>query len=321
MRVLVTGATGFVGGHLIEHLADSGDVVVGLSRRGAWAPGLEHLGRLARLERHELGPGSRDELVGLLERKRPEVVYHLAAQANPRASEGDPLGTWEANVLGTFALLDALRRSAVGAVVVLVGSGVSYGNPAPEDLPVRESCPLRPNNPYAASKAAADLMGLQHHLQYSLDVRVARPFNHAGPRQEPRYVLASLVRQVAEVEVGRREAVEHGDLSIVRDFTDVRDIVRAYRLIAERGEPGAVYNVGTGRDQSLAEAFRILRGLARCEVPARADASRMRAVDQPRLLADASRLHEATGWTPRYRLEETLTDMLEEARGEVARGA
>ncbi len=198
--------------------------------------------------------------------------------------------------------------------VVLVGSGVCYGNPAPEHLPVTESCPLRPNNPYAASKAAADLLGLQHFLGHGTDVVIARPFNHAGPRQSDDYVLSSLARQVAEVEVGSRPAVEHGNLEVVRDFTDVRDIVHAYRLLALEGRPGEVYNIGTGRDVPLTAMLETLCSLARVPVASRVDPARFRPVDQPRLLADASKLRAATGWEPRFSIEQTLSDMLDSWR-------
>src|SRR5262249_11797628 len=157
----------------------------------------------------------------------------LAAQANPQKSLVDPRGTWELNLGATLNLLMAVRASGQAPRVILVGSGVSYGNPAPEHLPVAESCPLRPPNPYAASKAAADLLGTQHPLAHGLAAVIVRPFNHAGPRQSPSYVLSALARQVAEVEAGAKPRVEVGNLDVVRDFTDVRDVVRAYRLLAE----------------------------------------------------------------------------------------
>lgn len=320
MRALVTGISGFVGGHLAEHLIDSGDQVVGLSASGRWSGGSAHLADFIRLETFDLTADSVESLSRLIARKRPEAIYHLAAQANPSASLGDPRGTWDLNLGGTMTLLDAVRASGLDPLprVVLVGSGVSYGNPSPEDLPVTERCPLRPNNPYAASKAAADLLGIQHALSYGTPVVVARPFNHAGPRQEDRYVLGSFARQVAEVERGTRPRIEVGNLDVVRDFTDVRDIVRAYRLLAEHGDPGEVYNIGTGRDESLASMLEALRGLARSPVEVVVDPARVRPVDQPLLLADASKLRSRTGWEPRYGTEQTLSDMLDFWRSHLA---
>ena len=182
MRVLVTGVSGFVGGHLAEHLIAAGDIVVGLSASGRW-PEARRTARSVRLERCDLADGDQDELTDLLRRKQPEAIYHLAAQSNPQASLADPRGTWAVNLGGALNLLEAVRASGLRPRIVLVGTGVSYGNPAPEHLPVTEDCPLRPNNPYAASKAAADLLGIQHHLTHGADVVIVRPFNHAGPRQ------------------------------------------------------------------------------------------------------------------------------------------
>ena len=183
--------------------------------------------------------------------------------------------------------------------------------PAPEFIPVREDCPLRPNNPYAASKAAVDLLGIQHHLAYGTDVVMVRPFNHAGPRQSSRYVLAALALQVAEVESGRRDCLEVGNLDVVRDFTDVRDVVRAYRLLAQEGQPGEIYNLGSGQGTKIADALEHLRSLAKMPIPVRVDAGRVRPVDLPFLVADASKLRAAVGWEPRFTIEQTLADMLD----------
>ncbi len=235
-----------------------------------------------------------------MRRKQPEVIYHLAAQSNPQGSLTDPRGTWTLNLVGSLNLLEAVKSSGQKPRVILVGSGVSYGNPAPEFIPVREDCPLRPNNPYAASKAAVDLLGIQHHLAYGTDVVMVRPFNHAGPRQSSRYVLAALALQVAEVESGRRDCLEVGNLDVVRDFTDVRDVVRAYRLLAQGGTPGEIYNLGSGQGTKIADALEHLRSLANGPIPVRVDAARVRAVDLPFLVADASKLRDAVGWEPSY---------------------
>ena len=313
MKALVTGITGFVGGHLGEHLLEQGDAVVGLSTSGQWSAFSAHLADSVRLESFDLLQDSVDSLSRLITRKRPEVVYHLAAQANPSASLGDPRGTWDLNLGGTMTLLEAVRGSGLDPIprVVIVGTGVSYGNPSPEDLPVTERCPMRPNNPYAASKAAADLLGIQQFLSHGTPVVIARPFNHAGPRQDDRYVLSSFARQVAEVERGLRDRIEVGNLNVVRDFTDVRDIVLAYRLLAQSGRPGEVYNIGTGRHEPLDALLDTLRRLARCPVEVVVDPSRVRPVDQPLLLADSSKLRADTGWAPRYSTEQTLADMLD----------
>ena len=321
MRALVTGITGFVGGHLVEHLLESGDTVAGLSTSGRWPGNLGHLADRVAVEACDLATITTADLADRIKTHQPDAIFHLAAQANPQASLADPRGTWALNLGGTLTLLEAVRASGLKPRVVLVGSGVCYGNPAPEFLPVSESCPLRPNNPYSASKGAADLLGVQHFLAHGTDVVMARPFNHAGPRQAPAYVLGGLARQVAEVEAGRQERVEVGNLEIVRDFLDARDVVRAYRLLAvgDAGKvAGEVFNVGRGEGTKLADALEILRGLARCPVTVHIDPARVRPVDQPLLVADPTKLKTATGWEPRHSIAMTLADMLEEARGAVA---
>ena len=318
MRALVTGISGFVGGHLAEHLVAEGDLVVGLSASGRWPADLAHLERTVRIEPFDLVEQSEAQLADLVRRKQPDVIYHLAAQSNPQGSMTDPRGTWALNLGGSLNLLEAVKSSGQKPRVILVGSGVCYGNPAPEFIPVNEDCPLRPNNPYAASKAAVDLLGIQHRLADGTDVIMVRPFNHAGPRQSPRYVLAGLALHVAEVEKGRRECLEVGNLDVIRDFIDVRDVVHAYRLVAQHGQPGEIYNLGSGQGTKIGNALEYLRSRATTDIPVRVAAARVRPVDQPYLVADASKLRTAVGWKPRYTIEQTLTDMLEFCRTVVA---
>ncbi len=322
MRVLVTGVSGFVGGHLAEHLVARGDVVAGLSASGKWPEALAHLNRDVRNDRIDLADVAESDLADLIAKKQPEAIYHLAAQANPQASVSDPRGTWALNLGGTLNLLEAVKISGRKPRVVIVGSGVCYGNPALQHMPVNEDCPLRPNNPYSASKAAADLLGVQHFLTHGTDVVIARPFNHAGPRQSSSYVLSALARQVAEVEAGIKPRVEVGNLDIVRDFTDVRDVVRGYRLLAEKGLPGEIYNLGTGRGTKLSDALETLAGLALAgrKVEVFVDPARVRSVDQPLLVADPAKLKAATGWEPQLSIEQTLADMLDYWRVMIARG-
>lgn len=317
MRALVTGVTGFVGGHLAEYLLAQGDIVTGLCSSGRWPLALQSLARDIRLERCDLADGGTDELGESIARKLPEVIYHLAAQSNPQQSVADPRGTWALNLGGTLNLLEAVRQAKSKARVIIVSSGVCYGSPAAQYLPVTESCPLRPNNPYSASKGAADLMGVQYVLGYALDVMIARPFNHAGPRQSDNYALSSFARQVAEVEAGLRPRIEVGNLEVTRDFTDVRDIVAAYRLMATHGTSGEIYNIGTGRDISLRRMLEMLKAMSSAAVEIHVDPERVRPVDQPLLLADASKLRAATGWEPRFSIEATLKDMLDDWRAHI----
>ncbi len=314
MRALVTGISGFVGGHLAEHLVAEGDLVVGLSASGRWPAELAHLAQKARIERFDLVGETESTLSELLRRKQPEVIYHLAAQSNPQASVGDPRATWTLNLWGSFNLLEAVKLSGLKPRVILVSSGVCYGNPPLDLIPVREDCPLRPNNPYAASKAAVDVMAIQHHLAHGTDAIVVRPFNHAGPRQTPSYVLAALVFQIAQVESGRAGRLEVGNLDVIRDFTDVRDVVRAYRLLASGGQSGEVYNLGSGTGTKIADALEYLRTLANVPIPVHIDPARVRPVDQPMLVADPSKLRAAVGWETRFTIQQTLADMLESCR-------
>jgi len=281
---------------------------------------LAHLNRSVRIESCDLTDVDESYLTELLKRKRPEVIYHLAAQSNPHGSLADPRGTWALNLGGTLNLLEGVKAAALATKprVILVSSGVCYGNPASKHLPVKEDCPLRPNNPYAASKAAADLLGIQHHLAHGTDVVMVRPFNHAGPRQSPTYVLAALAYQVAEVESGRKAYVEVGNLEVIRDFTDVRDVVRGYRLLAQHGKPGEIYNLGSGQGTKLIDALSHLINLSQRPVEVRIDPARMRPVDQPLLIADASKLRTATHWEPVYSMEQTLLDMLDNCRSELS---
>jgi GDP-4-dehydro-6-deoxy-D-mannose reductase len=318
MRALVTGISGFVGGHLAEHLVTEGDVVVGLSASGRWPAELAELGKTVRIEQFDLVEQTEADLADFIRRKQPEVIYHLAAQSNPQGSVADPRGTWTLNLGGSLNLLEAVKASGQKPRVVLVGSGVCYGNPAPEFIPVSENCPLRPNNPYAVSKAAVDLLGIEQYLAHGMDVVIVRPFNHAGPRQLPRYVLAGFAFQVAEVEYGRRSYLEVGNLEIIRDFTDVRDVVRAYRLLGQSGQPGEIYNLGSGRGTKLADALEYLCSRSTTTVQVQVDAMRVRSVDQPLLVANASKLRAAVGWEPRYSIEQTLADMLDFSRCSLA---
>jgi GDP-4-dehydro-6-deoxy-D-mannose reductase len=268
------------------------------------------LDRDVRFERFDLAEGDEDELADLIRRKQPEAIYHLAAQSNPQASTKDPRGTWVVNLGGTLNLLEAAKASGIKPRILVVGSGVCYGNPPREFAAgVSEACPLRPNNPYSSSKAAADLLAVQHHLSDGTDVVIARPFNHAGPRQSSTYVLSALARQVAEFDAGRRERVEVGNLEVTRDFTDVRDVVRGYRMLIEKGIAGEIYNLGSGRGVLLRSAVEMLGRFASRPAEIHVDPARVRPVDQPLLVADASKLRAAVGWEPLITIEQTLEDM------------
>lgn len=298
MRALVTGASGFVGHHLIEHLRASGDDVVGVDR--AEGPDLLDADAVRRT-------------VG---RVAPEAVYHLGGWSDVGGSWDAPVATFRANAEGTLNLLQACRET--GARVLVVSSADIYGKVTEADLPLGEDAPVRPVSPYAASKSAADQLALQAWLGYGIETLRVRAFNHLGPGQTTRFVAPALAARIARCEVEDREVVTVGNLTPRRDFTDVRDVVRAYRLLIEHGVPGEAYNVATGVDIAIAELAEQLASLATRPVRIEVDSKLQRPVDVPVLRGDATRLREATGWVPEIPIATTLADVLDEQRKAIA---
>lgn len=288
MRALVTGATGFVGHHLVAHLAAAGDEV-SISEAEITEP---------------------DALEADFEGICPDAVYHLAAQADVQASFTDPAATLRVNVEGTFNVLAAARRAGAGRVVVVSSADV-YGRVEPESLPVDESCAMLPVTPYGASKAAAEMVCLQAGLGRGLDVIRARAFNHLGPGQSDRFVAAALASRVAANERNGSEVVRVGNLEAKRDFTDVRDVVRAYRLLATNGEAGEAYNVCSGAARAISELAEALISRARHPMRLEADGELLRPVDVAEVCGDPSKLRDASGWRPEVPLEQTLDDLLD----------
>ncbi len=251
-----------------------------------------------------------DELCEAVAAARPEAIYHLAAITNVGESWDAPRHTFEVNAVGTLNLLEAARRLPSPPVVLLVCSAEVYGRVGPEDLPLTEESPLRPVSPYAASKVAAEFLGLQAFLAHGLPVIRVRAFNHIGPGQAPTFVVSSLAGQIAKTPGG---VVKVGNLEPRRDFTDVRDVVRAYRLLVERGTPGDVYNVCSGRAVAISDVAERLLALAGRDLRLEVDPARVRAVEVPVLLGDPAKLIAATGWTIEYSLDRTLADALSSA--------
>jgi GDP-4-dehydro-6-deoxy-D-mannose reductase len=300
VRALVTGASGFIGRHLVAHLRQVGDEVIASDRTG---PGGADL-------------ADADQARRLVAGARPDVVYHLAGYSDVGGSWGDPEGAFRANATATLCLLLAAREADVGRVLVASSADV-YGDVAGGTLPVAEECPLRPLSPYAASKVAAEYLALQAHLGGHLATVRIRLFNQLGPGQSDRFVVPALARQIAEAERSGDVVIEVGNLSPRRDFTDVRDSVKALRLLAERGTPGEVYNICSGTDRSVQEVAESLLALARGPLALKVDPSRVRPVDLPVLVGDVTRLRAATGWEPTVPLARTLADVLQEWRARV----
>ncbi|MDY7102859.1 MAG: GDP-mannose 4,6-dehydratase [Actinomycetota bacterium] len=296
MRALVTGASGFVGLHLVGHLEAAGDRVTAGDRR-AGGPDL-------------LDPTALRDWVGA---NHPDVVYHLAAFSSVAESWDDPAATFRTNAEGTLNLLLACRDAGVGRVVC-IGSADVYGKVAPDELPVDETTPMRPHSPYAASKAAAEQAAVWAGYGLGLDVIRVRAFNHLGPGQSPRFVAAALAHRVAHNELTDGSVVTVGNLDARRDFTDVRDVVRAYRLLAEAGTAGEVYNVASGVDRAVRDLAEHYLARANRPMSLEIDPELFRPVDVPVVRGDASKLRAATGWVPEVPFDQTLDDLLDDAR-------
>ncbi|HOC41389.1 MAG TPA: GDP-mannose 4,6-dehydratase [Thermoanaerobaculales bacterium] len=311
MRALITGVTGFVGPYLAAELVgEPGAELFGMAldasaakANGALPAGLETL------EGDITDDGS---IRTVLEAARPQVVFHLAGASSGAAAWHRPAECLEVNALGTLRLLEGVRRLGLDATTVVASSGEVYGSADDEAHPLTEESPLRPLSPYAASKASQDLVAAQYPRAYGMRVIRLRLFNHTGPRHPEQFVASSFARQIARIERGLQEPVIRvGNLDARRDFVDVRDVARAYRLAARRDLRGEVFNVCSGRAVSIRQVLDLLRGLARCEVTVRTDPERMRPADIPLLIGDPRRFREATGWAPTIPIERTLADLLE----------
>jgi GDP-4-dehydro-6-deoxy-D-mannose reductase len=244
----------------------------------------------------------------------PHAIYHLAALSHVGESWDDPGEVVRVNVLGTCNVLSAARRAAPNATVLVVSSAEVYGVVEPRELPLKESAEIRPGSPYAASKAAAELLAVQAAFGYDQRVIVVRAFNHVGPGQSPSFFVPAVARRLVEAKQTSTRKVTVGSLAARRDFTDVRDVVRAYRLLVERGTSGDTYNVCSGSDVAIADVADMLRRLLYEEAEFVEDATLSRPLDIPVLRGDPSKLREATGWTPDFSLEATLLDVAAEAR-------
>jgi GDP-4-dehydro-6-deoxy-D-mannose reductase len=309
-RILITGITGFAGGHLAEALLARGDVELhGLSRRGQWPVEWRSLADKVSLRAADLS--DRTAVVQVLDEVRPEQIYHLAGYPHVGQSVQQPEAAWSGNLTATRSLYEAMVALGDKPRLLYVGSGLIYGDPEMPEQAYHEGCLLRPTTPYSASKAAADLVSYQFTRSPGLDIVRARPFNHIGPCQSPQFAVAHFAEQVAAIEAGRQPPVlETGNLSPRRDLTDVRDTVQAYILLMDRGRSGEAYNVGTGQTLSMQEVLDRLLALAGVQVTVRQRSGLIRRTETPAVRADATKLHRETGWAPRFNLDRTLTDML-----------
>jgi GDP-4-dehydro-6-deoxy-D-mannose reductase len=302
---------GFAGSHLSDYLLNQTDWQV----VGCVLPGWDcsHLDR--RVTCLELDLRDREAVRAMLEQVTPDVIFHLAAQAFVPVSWQDPWDTLENNIRAEANILDGLVKLGAKPGVMVVGSNEEYGLVRPDELPLREDSPLRPNSPYAVSKVAQDFLGLSYFLSHGLPVVRVRPFNHIGPRQAEGFVAPAFAKQIALIEAGQQEPVIHvGNLDVQRDFSDVRDVVRAYHLAVTLGQPGEVYNIGSGQPRAVKALLEMLLSLSAQPIRIEIDPARMRPSDTPVAYCDASKLRAATGWEPHVPFEQTLRDVLDDWR-------
>ncbi len=268
---------------------------------------------------HRMDLGNYDAVKDVIASTNPDHIFHLAAQASVERAWRDPAGTLVNNITAQLNLLRAVIACDLTPRILAVGSADEYGLVGIEDLPASEDTPLRPLNPYAVSKIAQDYLGYQYHLSHELYIVRVRPFNHTGPRQGLGFVVPDFCRQIVMIEKGRQEPVMRvGNLAAQRDFSDVRDVVRAYDLALSKGESGQVYNIGSSRTYSIREILDLLLSLSEIEIQVEQDPERMRPSDVPVLVCDTRYFARTTGWEPEYRLEQTLRDTLEYWRDRVA---
>ncbi len=315
MRVLLTGIAGFAGSHLAEWLVrDPGIEVHGVVHRHDRR--IAHLAGQLHLHRGDL----RNALwVGeVVETVRPDYTLHLAAWSDVGGSWQQPWATYELNVQCQLNLLEALRRRQPACRTLIVSSNEIYGLVDPAELPMNETTPFRPNSPYGVSKLTQDMMALQYFNSHHLPTIRARSFNHLGPGQSDDFAASAFARQIAEIELGLREPVVRvGNLSAARDFTDVRDVVRAYWLLAQHGEAGLCYNIGSGAPRTIRDLLDTLLDLSPATIQVEIDPARLRPSDVPRSYCDNRRLVQATGWQPAIDLRTTLRDLLESWRAQL----
>lgn len=321
MRALITGITGFAGSHLADYLlADHPDVeVYGIYRWRSRRDNIEHLDERLTLLEADLRDST--SLHHLLDEVRPDYIFHLAAQSFVPSSWRAPAETLTTNIAGQTNLFEAVRALDLDPTIQIACSSEEYGLVLPDEVPIRETNPLRPLSPYAVSKIGQDFLGYQYFQSYGLKVLRTRGFNHTGPRRGSVFVASNFSRQVAAIEAGIQEPVIRvGNLDAVRDFTDVRDMVRAYWLAVTRGRPGEVYNICSGTGITMRELLDRIVAMAQVEVTVETDPERLRPSDVETLIGDSSKFRGDTGWEPRIPFDQTLQDLLDYWRERIEKG-
>ena len=316
-KVLITGASGFVGTYLCQHLLSLGNGEI----HGTYLTedSKEKSPVKDNITFHKVDLQDKNQTEELLQNVMPDEVYHLAAMASVPVSFKDPIGAMHSNIDVQLHLFEGLRKYELTKTKVLVvGSAEEYGYVTKDDLPVNEQTSLRPSSPYAVSKIAQDYLGFQYFISYKMPIFRVRPFNHVGPGQGRGFVVADFAKQVAEIEKGKMEPIiKVGNIEARRDFTDVRDMVRLYPLLLEKGTPGDVYNAGSGISHKIQEVMDMLISLAKISIKLEIDPAKFRPSDIPEIIADSSKVTKVTGWKPEIPFEQTIKDTLDYWRNSV----
>ncbi|MBQ4061878.1 MAG: GDP-mannose 4,6-dehydratase [Christensenellaceae bacterium] len=311
VRSLIIGGAGFVGGHLMDRLILSGDEVTATKLESE---------KISRTDVKTVNMELTDieDVRRVINEELPDRIYHLAAVSSVALSWKQPHLTVDVNIKGAINLLEAVKDCEKKIKVLMIGSGEEYGAVSEKDLPVDEETALHPGNMYAVTKICQNMISSLYAKAYGMDVMMVRAFNHCGPAQAPMFVVSDFARQIAEAEKGLREPVMYvGNLSAKRDFTDVRDVVKAYELIMQHGTKGETYNVGSGNARSIDSLLKMLVSFSTIDIDVKIDEKRLRPVDVPVIEADTSKLKAATGWQPSIPMEQTLKDTLEYWRNNV----
>lgn len=306
MKALITGINGFVGRYLAEYLLNQNMDVC-----GTYLFQDEKIELSNAIQLYKMDVSNEEEIAKVLKETKPDFIFHLAAQSSAAISWKNPQKTMEININGTINLLENIRKLALNCKILLIGSSEEYGFVRPEDMPVRETHALEPGNPYAVSKIAQSMIGQIYARAYGMDIIMVRAFNHIGPKQSPTFVVSDFAKRIAEIEKGQREPVLLvGNLEAERDFTDVRDIVRAYYELINKGRKGELYNIGSGNSFSIQYILDMLLSLSNKKIEVKQDPNRMRPSDVPVIQCDNTKLVKLTSWRPEYTIERTLTDVL-----------
>lgn len=311
MKILITGITGFAGSHLAEFLLKKKNAeIFGIERWRSKTDNIDHIKKDIKLIECDIRDYSSVNKVMVA--IRPDRIFHLAAQSFVMSSWHAPAETLTTNIVGQLNIFEAIRSLQYNPLIQIAGSSEEYGLVHENELPLTETNALRPLSPYAVSKVGQDLLAYQYFMSYKINVLRTRAFNHTGPRRGEVFVDSNFAKQIAEIEKGRKKPViEVGNLESARDFTDVRDIVEAYWLALEKGEPGDVYNICSGKAWKIKEVLNILLGLSKVKVEIIEDPARMRPSDVPVLMGDNGKFSRRTGWKPTIPLEQSLEDLLD----------